>query len=193
MEVAMKIVYSIQKLDNSILVAIKKYIQNKYLDKAMPIITGMGNMGIIWFVIALALMLDKPYREIGNIVVLTLIISTIVGEGIVKHIVRRARPCNFYNNFNLLIEKPLSYSFPSGHTLSSFAVAEVLSKYWSQYKFIFIGIALLIALSRLYLYVHYPTDVIAGIVIGILCSKLVFMILQRDYITKLIVFGQNSL
>ncbi|WP_234123373.1 phosphatase PAP2 family protein [Clostridium hydrogenum] len=185
--------YSIQKFDNSILVAIKKYIQNKYLDRIMPIITGMGNLGIIWVVIALALMLDKQYREIGNIVVLTLIISTIVGEGIVKHVVRRVRPCNFYNNLSLLIEKPVSYSFPSGHTLSSFAVAEVLSKYWSQYKLIFIGIALLIALSRLYLYVHYPTDVIAGIVIGILCSKLVFMILQGDYITKLTVFCQNAL
>lgn len=189
----MKIVYSIQKLDNSILVAIKKYIQNKYLDRIVPIITSMGNLGIIWILMALVLILNKPYRMIGSIVILTLIISTVIGEGIVKHIVKRVRPCNFQNNFSILIEKPLSYSFPSGHTLSSFAVAAVLSKYLGHYKLIFIGIALLIALSRLYLYVHYPTDVIAGIVIGILCSKLVFMILQEDYITRLIVFCQNSL
>ncbi|MCB2338731.1 hypothetical protein [Clostridium estertheticum] len=74
----------------------------------MPIVTFMGNMGIIWFIISIALILDKPYRIIGNSVILTLIISTIVGEGIMKHIVRRVRPCNkrdyvrnimFENNF----------------------------------------------------------------------------------------------
>ena len=63
-------------------------------------------------------------------------------------------------------------------TISSFAVAEVLSMYFSQYKLIFMGIAFLIAFSRIYLYVHYPTDVIAGIIIGILCSKLIFIVLQ---------------
>jgi undecaprenyl-diphosphatase len=146
--------------DNYILFAIKKYMQNKYLDKLMPIITSMGNLGAIWIMMAVVLILDKPYRLIGNMVILTIIISTIVGEGIVKHIVRRVRPCNNENNVSLLISKPISYSFPSGHTVSSFAVAEVLSMYFSQYKLIFIGIAFLIALSRLYLYVHYPTDVI---------------------------------
>ncbi|MBP2032828.1 undecaprenyl-diphosphatase [Clostridium algifaecis] len=166
--------------DNYILYVVKKYMQNKYFDRVMPIVTSMGNGGFIWITIAGILILDKQYRAIGNIVILTLIISTIVGEGIVKHIVRRVRPCNYQNsiNFNLLITKPMSYSFPSGHTLSSFAVAEVLSMYFSQYKLIFMGIALLIAFSRIYLYVHYPTDVIAGIIIGILCSKLIFIVLQ---------------
>ena len=146
------------------LIIIKKYVQNKYLDKLMPKVTSIGNLGIVWVIMAFFLMLDQPYRFIGNIVVLTLIISTIVGEGIIKHIVRRVRPCNNQNsNINLLIRKPISYSFPSGHTLSSFAVAQMLSIYFNQYKLIFMGIAFLIALSRLYLYVHYPTDVIAEV------------------------------
>lgn len=179
--------------DNYILFAIKKYMQNKYLDRLMPIVTSMGNLGVIWIMIAMALMLNKPYRLIGNIVMLTLILSTIVGEGIVKHIVRRVRPCNFQNNVSLLIAKPLSYSFPSGHTLSSFAAAEVLSMYFSQYKLIFMGIAFLIAISRIYLYVHYPTDVIAGVVIGILCSKLIFIILQEGYMTRITDFYKNIL
>lgn len=88
------------------------------------------------------------------------------------------------DNFSLLISKPTSYSFPSGHTLSSFAVAETLSTYFVHYKFIFMAIALMIALSRLYLCVHYPTDVIAGIIIGILCSKFIFIILQEGYIKR---------
>lgn len=179
--------------DNYILFFVNKYLQNKYLDKLMPRITNMGNLGIIWIVMAIALLLDEPYRMVGTVVILTLIISTIVGEGIVKHTVRRVRPCNHENSFNLLISKPMSYSFPSGHTLSSFAVAEVLSMYFGEYKLIFMAMAFLIALSRIYLYVHYPTDVIAGIVIGILCSKLIFMILQEGYIEKAIAFYQNIL
>ncbi|WP_253205531.1 hypothetical protein [Clostridium estertheticum] len=81
-------------IDDYILFVIKKYGQNRCLDIIMPIVTFMGNIGIIWFIISIALILDKPYRIIGNSVILTLILSTIVGEGIMKHIVRRARPCN---------------------------------------------------------------------------------------------------
>jgi undecaprenyl-diphosphatase len=190
MGVTMKMVSLIQKLDNYILCAIKKYVQNKYLDILMPIITTMGNLGFIWIMVAVVLLLDKPYRLIGDIVILTLIISTIVGEGVVKHIVRRVRPCNQQNNVSLLIARPISYSFPSGHTLSSFAVEEVLSMYFTQYKLIFITIAFLIALSRLYLYVHYPTDIIAGIIVGILCSKLIFMILPDGYVGNFHTFYQ---
>ncbi|MEF2112569.1 MULTISPECIES: phosphatase PAP2 family protein [Clostridium] len=177
----LKIGNEIQKIDDYILFFIKKYGQNRCLDIIMPIVTFMGNMGIIWFIISIALILDKPYRIIGNSVILTLIISTIVGEGIMKHIVRRVRPCNkqdYVSNFYL---KPTSYSFPSGHTLSSFAAAEMLSIYFIQYKLVFMIIAFLIALSRLYLYVHYPTDVIAGVIVGVLCSKIIFIVLQQGY------------
>lgn len=166
----------INNMDNYILFIIRKYLKNKYLDILMPMITKMGNWGFIWVLMGVILILDKPYRAIGNSVILTLIICTTIGEGIVKHIVRRVRPCNCKCN-DLLIAKPLTYSFPSGHALSSFAVAEVLSMDFSHYKFIFMGIAFLIAFSRLYLNVHYPTDVIAGMIIGILCSKLIFVIL----------------
>jgi len=167
----------INSLDNYILYIIRKYLKNRYLDILMPFTTRMGNLGLIWIIMAVILILDKPYRAIGGSVILTLIVAAALGEGLVKHIVRRVRPCKYKNN-NLLITMPITYSFPSGHALSSFAVAEVLSMSFSQYKFIFMGIAFLIAFSRLYLDVHYPTDVIAGIIIGILCSKLIFIILK---------------
>lgn len=175
----------INRFDNYILCSIKKYIQNKYLDILMSIITSMGNLGGIWILIAVTISVDKKQKLIVYVVILTLIISTIVGEGIIKNIVRRVRPCNQYNNVSLLISRPLSYSFPSGHTLSSFAAAEVLSMHYAQYKFIFIGIAFLIALSRVYLNVHYPTDIIAGIILGILCSRLMLIILQLGYVQKI--------
>ncbi|MDF2503131.1 MULTISPECIES: phosphatase PAP2 family protein [Clostridium] len=189
----LNILNRINIFDNYILYAIKKYLKNRYLDRLMPIVTVMGNLGIVWIIVAVTLMLDKPYKRIGGIVILTLIISTIIGEGIVKHIVRRVRPCNDKSNINLLISKPISYSFPSGHTSSSFAVAWVLSMYFSEYKIIFMTMAFLIALSRLYLYVHYPTDVIGGIIIGIICSKLVFIILNEVSIQNIYRIYKNIL
>ncbi len=182
----------IDKFDDYILFIIEKYVHNRYLDFIMPIVTFTGNLGIIWFLIAIGLILDKPYRAIGNSVILTLIIGTIVGEGIVKHIVKRVRPCNKQDNINGLSLKPISYSFPSGHTLSSFAAAEMLSLYFTQYRLVFMSIAFLIALSRLYLYVHYPTDVIAGFILGLLCSKIIFIILQGGYIQKIVAFKVSS-
>lgn len=187
----LKLGKKINIFDNYILLAIRKHVQNKYLDILMPIITTMGNLGLIWIAIAFGLFFNKHYRIIGGIVLITLVISTVIGEGVVKHLVRRIRPCNNVNNIKLLVAKPISYSFPSGHTLSSFAVAEVLSVYFNKYSLIFIGIAFLIALSRLYLYVHYPTDIIAGIILGLLCSKFVFIILQEEYFQNLIVVYKN--
>lgn len=181
----------INMLDNYILLIIKKYIKNKYLDILMPIITIMGNLGLIWIIIAFGLFFNKPYKVIGEIILITLVISTIIGEGIVKHLVRRIRPCNDISDINLLITKPMSYSFPSGHTLSSFAIAEVLSVSFNKYSLIFIGMASLIALSRLYLYVHYPTDIIGGIALGLLCSKLVFTLLQKGYFESFIAVYKN--
>jgi len=180
----------IDNFDNYILFIIKKYVHNRYLDIIMPVVTFTGNLGIVWFIIAIALVVDKPYRVIGNSIILTLIIGTIVGEGIVKHIVRRVRPCNKQDNISFLSLKPISYSFPSGHTLSSFAAAEMLSMYFTQYRLLFMSMAFLIALSRLYLYVHYPTDVIAGFIIGVLCSKIIFIMLQEGHIqTQLLLLG----
>lgn len=173
----------VQSFDNYVLGSIRKHVQSKYLDRIMPIITSMGNLGFVWIVIAVFLIFHVKYRIIGSIVILTLITSTGIGEGIIKHIVKRVRPCN-QKNIALLIPKPVTYSFPSGHTLSSFAVAEMLSLFFTRYRLIFIGIAVLIAFSRLYLYVHYPSDVIAGVIIGILCSKLIFIAFQKGYLLE---------
>lgn len=163
----------IQRLDNSILVLIKNSMHSVILDKIMVIITSLGNGGVIWILIAAVLIINKKYRNVGFIAIGALILATVLGEGILKHLVQRVRPSADIPAVNLLIAKPLSYSFPSGHTASSFAVAGVLAKYLKKYSLGFLGLASLIAFSRLYLYVHYPTDVVAGIILGLLCSKLV--------------------
>lgn len=188
--------YNLQKkinnFDNYILLAIRKHLNNKFFDGIMPIITSLGNLGAIWIAISIVLFLNDSNRMTGYIVILTLLISTLIGEGVIKHIVRRDRPCSASFK-ELLVSKPITYSFPSGHTLSSFASASVLSIYFSQYRIIFLFIAFLIAVSRLYLYVHYPTDVLAGIILGVLCSKLVIFIIQSNYLTKFMVYCSRIL
>ncbi|MCI1946343.1 phosphatase PAP2 family protein [Clostridium luticellarii] len=183
----------IKKFDNLILKFIQDNMHKPVMDKVMIFATALGNGGALWIAIALFLILYGDYRLTGIIVLATLIISTIFGEGIVKHVVRRVRPCNCVNNLQLLISKPISYSFPSGHTFSSFAVAGVLSAQFGEYKMIFLIIAFLIAFSRLYLFVHYPTDIIAGAVFGLLCSKLILLLLSCDFFQNdmLNIFNHN--
>lgn len=167
----------INKFDEYTLFLVRNYLKNKYLDVVMRGFTMLGNLGLIWFSIAFALLANKSSRLAGEVVILTLFISTFIGEVLIKHIVRRIRPCNKQLfNLKMLVRKPMSYSFPSGHTLTSFASAEVLSVFFAQYSFIFLSVALLIGVSRVYLYVHFPTDVIAGILIGLFCSRLVLYI-----------------
>lgn len=170
------IIKNINRFDMYILFIIKKYIRNKYLDILMPVITCLGNFGAIWILLGIGLLLVKPYKIVGIIILITLSIGGIIGDAMIKPLVKRIRPCEKINNIKLLIKKPISYSFPSGHTLSAFAVASVLSIYFSEYTIIFMSGAFLIASSRIYLFVHYPSDVIAGVIFGVLCSKLACVI-----------------
>ena len=144
----------------------------------MPIITMMGNLGIIWLVISVLMLLKVEDRIIGISVILALILTTIIGEGIIKHIVKRNRPFQNYED-ELLINKPITYSFPSGHTASSFAALAVFLQMNGKLGLIMSPIATLIAFSRIYLKVHYPTDVIFGIVLGITCGVSVVSFLGR--------------
>ena len=175
----------VQRFDISILLYIKNNLHGPIMNKVMVISTYLGNGGFIWIVIALLLMINKKYRKIGFMALGALILSTILGEEILKHVVKRIRPSADIAVVNLLIAKPLSYSFPSGHTASSFAAAGVLAKYFKNYALELFSLASLIAFSRLYLYMHYPTDVLAGIVLGLTCS--VIIIYLFDHNTKTII------
>ena len=165
-------------IDNKGLKYISEKCKNKIFDKIMPIITMMGNLGIIWLVISVLMLLKVEDRIIGISVILALILTTIIGEGIIKHIVKRSRPFQNYED-ELLINKPITYSFPSGHTASSFAALAVFLQMNGKLGLIMSPIATLIAFSRIYLKVHYPTDVIFGIVLGITCGVSVVSFLGR--------------
>jgi len=169
----------IQKFDSSMLLYIKDNMHGPIMDKVMVISTYIGNGGMVWIIIIALLMISKKYRQIGFMALAALILSIILGDVVLKNVVKRIRPSATIPAINILIAKPLSYSFPSGHTTSSFAVAGVLAKYFKDYALEFFSLSSLIAFSRLYLYVHYPTDVLAGIVLGLICSGIIIFLFDK--------------
>lgn len=152
--------------------AILDFIQENFrsgiLDTVMTFITGLGDSGKIWIVCTFLLLLIPKTRKAGTAMGIALVLEIICCNIILKPFVARIRPCDVNTAVQLLIERPLDYSFPSGHTTSSLAAASAL--YFSRKKLWIPAVILagLIAFSRLYLYVHYPTDVLAGALLGIM-------------------------
>lgn len=153
---------------------------NPILDSFFVFITRLADSGFIWIILSTILIINKKTRKYGFMLGIVLIVNLIVGEGILKHIFDRQRPF-VEGGFSLLIENPVTSSFPSGHTASSFAVLGVFIFYVKKHV-IPIGIlATLIGVSRLYLQVHYPTDVIAGALIGLTVAYLVVKYITKKY------------
>ncbi len=157
---------------------------NPFLDRFMLWITRLGNSGLIWALIAFCFLFKKSYRIVSLKIFFALVLTAIMSEFILKHIFSRHRPSENLSKDELLLRKPKSYSFPSGHTVSSFACAMVLSitfPYWWVIIPVFV-LASSISFSRIYLKVHYPTDVCAGALIGVAFAFLVEFILSFELI-----------
>lgn len=159
----------IQNIDNTILQYIQQHMKNPILDGIMPFVTSLGNKLTIWSVVALILLINKKYRTYGIMIICSLILCFIVGNLTLKPWVARIRPFDASPLINkLLIKPPSDFSFPSGHTMCSFAPATVLFYMNKRIGFYSFFLGSLIGFSRLYLYVHYPSDVFSGAIIGVL-------------------------
>ena len=156
----------IQKFDVSMLNFFFGNIRFGILDAAMPIVSVLGDYGAIWVLAASALICIKRYRTVGITVLAALLLCGLIGNLGLKQLVARPRPYVLNPEIVLLIPQPADYSFPSGHTMSSFASSTVIffhNRLAGCFTFLF---GILMAFSRLYLCVHYATDVLGGIVIG---------------------------
>lgn len=156
-------------------------IRNPILDEVMVLITRLGDGGALWILLSIILMINKKYRKAGITMLAALILSVLFGNIITKNIVARPRPCWVDKSVSMLIAIPKDYSFPSGHTSASFASAAALFCYYKKPGIAALILASLIGFSRLYLFVHYPTDVMAGIVLGLICSFISFALVKKYY------------
>lgn len=145
-------------------------IQNPVLTKIMAFITMLGEAGWFWILLGVVLLCTKKYRKCGVAVLLALILDFILANVILKPLVARPRPCWIRDNIELLVRVPKDYSFPSGHTMASFASAGALLFTEKKFGIPAFILAALMGISRLYFYVHFPTDVLAGVLLGILCG-----------------------
>ena len=162
--------------DLPILDWIQANLKNGFLNEVMPIITMFGDGGIFWIACAVILLCIPKTRKTGLGMAFALIMGLIVCNITLKPLVGRIRPYDFQEKLGvvipLLTERMHDYSFPSGHTIASFEAATVLLINNKKLGIPAMILAVLIAFSRLYLYVHYPTDVIFSVFAGILFAFL---------------------
>lgn len=163
-------------------------MRTAWLDHIMVFITKLGNGGLVWIAIGLLLLVSKKHRKTGVFMLAALAIEVILCNGILKPLVARVRPCDVNSGVKLLVSRPTDYSFPSGHTGASFAAAGVLWLRGEKGRYGAYILAGLLAFSRMYLYVHYPTDILGGIVIGSLSAGVVCL-RMRLFESR---YGKNS-
>ena len=154
--------------DLPILDWIAENLQCSFLDTVMPLITVLGNGGIFWIAVSVVLLLIPKTRRAGLAMGMALLMGLVVCNLTLKPLCARIRPYDFYGeSMKLLVATPHDFSFPSGHTIASFEAATALTIFNKKLGIPALILASLIAFSRLYLYVHYPTDVIVSIGLGI--------------------------
>lgn len=161
----------LQHMDDTVLDKIAR-LHSPASNRIMAIITSLGNMGLIWFAICLPFFINKNWRMTGVNIVLGLCIAHLMGEILLKHIVCRERPCHKIDDEEQIINRPKYYSFPSGHTTASFSVVAVTMLRCTANIWIpILVLAILIGFSRVYLRVHYLTDVLVGVALGLVCGS----------------------
>lgn len=163
----MEFIEWIQSVDLSAVRFVRDNIANEVLDVIFRIITLFGEAGIVPIVLAVVMMFFRKTRKAGIVMGCSLALGFLIGNLALKNIVARPRPYSVDTHIKLIVGELGDYSFPSGHTLATFecAVCLLLNKF-KRAGIAALIIAVLVAFSRVYLYVHYPTDVIAGSILG---------------------------
>lgn len=170
------------ELEGPVLLWIQEYVRNDFLTPGVTFITHMGDSGFIWIVLTILCLIFARTRRNGVLMMFSLLLNFLVNNLFLKNLLARTRPYEAVAGLHRIIEAQSDYSFPSGHTGCSFAAAVVIYVMFPRKAGIAAMIlAVLIALSRLYVGVHFPTDVIGGAVIGTAAALLVCRIYKSRF------------
>jgi len=183
---------AIQSFDTNALVYIQDFIRTPFLTAIMVFFSRIGNSGILWIVTGLVLLIPKRTRRGGFDVLICLAAAFLINDYVLKLLIARVRPYDVINGLTILVPPESSFSFPSGHANSSFAAALALTLALRKKGALAYIPAVLIAFSRCYVGVHYPSDVLAGMLVGTLVSLIVYAFLWK-YANTIFIKNKNSL
>ncbi|MEM5780773.1 MAG: phosphatase PAP2 family protein [Lawsonibacter sp.] len=168
---------ALQGMDVGVLMAVQD-LRSNTLDPLMQAYTSMGDCGVLWIVLSGCLLCYKPTRQAGLLAIMAMLLGLICTNLILKPLVARPRPWLDVAGLIPLITEPDPYSFPSGHTCAAFAAAvmfwRALPETWTGVKALTVVMAVLMGLSRIYVGVHYPSDILAGAIVGAACAWFVW-------------------
>lgn len=168
-------------LDGNILLWIQEHIRKEIFNPIVIFITNLGNAGWFWIVLlALILLFSAKYRRVAVTGFVALLIGFLITNLLLKNMVARIRPYEVVQGLTFLGKQPSDFSFPSGHSTCSMAAAVVLFlKMPKRYGIAALTLGIVICLSRLYVGVHYPTDVLAGAAIGIAAALIAVRVMKE--------------
>lgn len=175
----------ITQIDFNILYWIQENLRCAFLDILFPVMGEMQNLGIFGITVGVILLFPKKTRFCG-FAILVAMLGTLILEYGMKFFFTRVRPCNQVDDIVMLVAKPASYSFPSNHAASSFAAAVAVlmtmrKKIWAIPAFV---IASLISFARIYCFVHFPSDVIVGAILGSLIGFGICLLMDKSGFKK---------
>lgn len=165
--------------DRSVSLYVAQHLRPEWLDPVMVAVSLVGNAGLIWFLFAAAMFCKPKYRRGGIVLVCAMALSFLLGNILIKNLVMRPRPCWEFPQVAMLVAVPRDYSFPSGHTLAAFTAASVIfcvNRRAGVAAYLF---AAFMGFSRLYLFVHYTTDILAGAALGCLVGFLTVFVFYK--------------
>ena len=168
---------------------IRETFSCKFLDYFFMAVTTLSNKGFFWIILAVVLLCFKKTRKTGICLGVALLIGEIVGNQILKKLFERPRPYTVNQDITLIIERLTSFSFPSGHSRCAVECSIAVFANNKKWGIAAIVLAVLTCLSRMYLYVHFPSDIVAGVMIGVMMAFLAKFITERFPCFK----GYNSL
>ena len=172
----------LMELDGNILLYVQDNLRTDILDSIAVPFTSLGNAGLVWILIVAMLVMYRNTRKDGLYCVVSLIMCFIVVNLFLKNVIARIRPYDAMEQIRCLVEPQMDYSFPSGHTAIAFAASVpvfILSS--KRLGVVMLIFSVLMGLSRIYVCVHYPTDVIGGAVIGILCGLVTGLVIYPRF------------